>query len=72
MQTAAQSTTTRTAFTAALLAAYKEHQAGWDAYEAGESFCVCRNAQAQAGWMSALRAESVASLPAACADHLGF
>lgn len=55
-----------------LLAAYGSHKAGWNAYVAGESFDRCQNAQERAGWMSALRAESVASLPAACADHLGF
>lgn len=55
-----------------LLAQYGAHKAGWNAYVAGESFDRCQNAQERAGWMSALRAESVASLPAACADHLGF
>lgn len=55
-----------------LVAAYESHRLGWDLFTAREPLSRCQNFQQRAGWLSALNACAVASMPVTCADHLGF
>lgn len=55
-----------------LVAAFEQFKLGWDYHTAKEPVSICANAQQRRGWFAANSAEAAASLPANCADRLGF
>lgn len=52
--------------------AWEQFRYGYDLFIAKEPVTNCQNIQQRRGWWAALEAASVASLPANCADRLGF
>lgn len=55
-----------------LLARWDQFRFGWDIFTAREPLTRCSTDEQRRGWLAALNAAAVATLPANCADRLGF